>query len=87
MWIKRSIGAYFQYIFLYKSFISSPPHRELMKLHNQPLFCPRGSVRAVIAITITLTTMVLAFVNQEIFRMILPLCALVVGYYFGKREK
>jgi len=57
-----------------------------MKVYDQPLFCPRGSVRAIIAVTITLTTMALAFIDPEIFRMILPLCALVVGYYFGKRE-
>ncbi len=57
-----------------------------MKIYDQPLFCPRGSVRAIIAVSITLATLVLAFVDQEIFRMILPLCALVVGYYFGKRE-
>lgn len=58
-----------------------------MKLYNQPLFCPRGSVRAVLAITVTFAAMLLAFLNAEMFRMTLPLCALVVGYYFGRREK
>jgi uncharacterized membrane protein YfcA len=58
-----------------------------MKLYNQPLFCPRGSVRAILAVAITIGTMLLAFVDNETFRLTLPLCALVVGYYFGRREK
>ena len=59
----------------------------MKKNDDQPLFCPRGSVRAVLAITITLGTFVLAFVNLTLFQLVLPLCALVVGYYFGRREK
>lgn len=58
-----------------------------LKLYDQPLFCPRGSVRAILAVTITLGTIVLAFTNPDIFQLVLPLCALVMGYYFGRREK
>jgi len=57
-----------------------------MKRRDQPLFFPKGSVRAILAIAITLGTIALAFSDGEMFRMALPLCALVVGYYFGRRE-
>ena len=47
----------------------------------------KSSVRAVIAITIIITTVFAVFYSYDAFLAILPIASLVIGFYFGKREQ
>ncbi len=55
-------------------------------MFDEPLACPKGTVRAILAIIITGATVGLAFYDKDLFMQILPLTALVVGFYFGRRS-
>lgn len=54
--------------------------------YTEPLYLPRGSVRAILALLITVATIISAALSGEIFKALLPLTALIIGYYFGKRN-
>ena len=53
---------------------------------NEPLAIPKGSVRAILAILITGATIGMAFYDKDLFVQLIPLTALVIGFYFGRRS-
>jgi len=53
----------------------------------EPLFLPKGSVRAIVTIAIALTCWILFFVGKEVPSYLLSLLLAIIGYYFGFRMK
>lgn len=51
-----------------------------------PLFLPEGSVRAIIAIALTLTFCVMAYEARVIPEFFIAILGIVIGFYFGKRS-
>ncbi len=55
-------------------------------MRNEPLGLPKGSIRAIIALLIVVTTVVAIFVDKEVFSVLFPIAGTIVGYYFGRRS-
>lgn len=51
-------------------------------MKNQPLWLPKGSVRAILAIGLVGGGVAAAFLNKEASDALLPLGGAVVAYYF-----
>ena len=54
---------------------------------TQPLGLPEGSVRAIIAIGLTMAIIVAIFVQMEVPDVVFGFMAAIVGFYFASREK
>ena len=54
---------------------------------NQPLGLPEGSVRAIIAIGLTVTVIVAIFVNRQVPDVVFGFMAAIIGFYFASRDK
>ena len=53
----------------------------------EPLFLPRGSIRALVTMAIALSCWMLIFMGKEVPGYLLSLLLTVIGYYFGFRKK
>ena len=51
-----------------------------------PLGLPQGSVRAIIAILLTLSLVGYLMIYKEVAEPILGVVGIVIGYYFGVRQ-
>lgn len=51
-----------------------------------PLFLPEGSVRALIAISLTATFCVMVYEMKVIPEFFIATLGIVIGFYFGKRS-
>ena len=57
-----------------------------LKLTNEPLGLPRGSVRALIALILIIGFTIYILLNNSINDAFLSVVSLVVGNYFGTRS-
>lgn len=53
--------------------------------HNEPLWAPRGTVRAFIALVIVITSATHFLIYNEFPHVMIVLSGVVVGFYFGSR--
>jgi hypothetical protein len=56
-------------------------------MRDQPLGLPEGSVRAIIAIGLTVAIIVAIFVGVQVPDVVFGFMAAIVGFYFASREK
>lgn len=54
---------------------------------EEPLYLPRGSLRAITTILLAVCCWILIFLNQDVPSYLLSLLLTVIGYYFGFRKK
>ena len=54
---------------------------------EEPLYLPRGSLRAITTILLAGCCWILIFINQDVPSYLLSLLLTVIGYYFGFRKK
>ena len=52
---------------------------------NEPLGLPKGSVRGIIAILITITISISALLNIAVNDIFMGLLCTIIGFYFGVR--
>jgi len=52
----------------------------------EPLFLPRGSVRAVVTVVMAACCWIMVFAGNEVPGYLLSLLATIIGYYFGFRK-
>jgi hypothetical protein len=58
-----------------------------MKLNSEmPLGLPQGSIRAIIAIGLTVAIIIAIFVNVTVPDVVFGFMAAIVGFYFASRE-
>lgn len=57
-----------------------------MKMIKQPIYLPKGSVRAIILILLTLFIFLNTWFNKETPEIILTIWAGTIGLYFGIRK-
>lgn len=53
----------------------------------EPLYLPRGSIRALVAIFLAVSSWVMVFRGDDVPSYVLGLLLAVIGYYFGFRSK
>ena len=53
----------------------------------EPLFLPRGSIRALVTIAMALSCWILIFTGRDVPGYLLGLLLTIIGYYFGFRKK
>lgn len=51
-----------------------------------PLWLPKGSVRAILAISLIVTLMYLSITTGDIPDAVLGITSIIIGFYFGKRD-
>jgi len=51
-----------------------------------PLGLPEGSVRAILAIVVIVSTLVYVLIYKQFIGELTTLAGLVLGYYFGSRQ-
>lgn len=54
---------------------------------EEPLGLPKGSVRAIIAVGVTVAVVAASFTNQSASEILSPIATLILGYYFGSRSE
>jgi hypothetical protein len=54
---------------------------------TEPLFLPRGSLRAIAALVLSVTSWVLMFTNQAIPNYLFGVLLTIIGNYFGHRRR
>ena len=55
-------------------------------MKDSPLGLPKGSVRAMLAITITISSIIALFMRPEIVDKMIPVLMGVLAFYFGNRS-
>lgn len=54
---------------------------------KQPLWLPRGSIRAILALAVVGTALAMFLLNREVPESLAVLGGSIVGYYFASRGK
>ncbi len=53
----------------------------------EPLYLPKGSIRAIVTIAMTLSCWILIFAGKDVPNYLFGLILAIIGYYFGFRQK
>ncbi len=54
---------------------------------DNPLFLPKGSVRAMIALAVVAGTITMCFVRTTVPEGLIGIAGIIIGFYFGSRTK